>query len=520
MSELPAGWELCQLEDCVEILDSLRKPINNKERNSRIQGKKINELYSYFGATGQVGYIDDYLFSEELVALGEDAAPFLDAFKDKAYILNGKTWVNNHAHVLKGSIGVSNKYICHYLNQFNYHGYVNGATRLKLTQASMRQMPVILAPSSEQTRIANKLDSLIAKVEAAQTHLEKIPIILKRFRQSVLAAATSGEVTKEWREERSISLEGWVDYSLGDLALVQTGSTPLKNEKSYYVGGTIPWLTSTVTSKRVVLHSDNFVTEKAVKECRLKIFKPGTLLIAMYGEGKTRGQVTEISIEAAINQACAAVIVDEEKAYRDYIRLCIQSNYEKTRMMAEGGNQPNLNLSKVRSIPILLPSENEQIEIIRRVESLFVLVDTVEKQFNEAKASADKLTKSILTKAFKGDLVPQDPNDEPAEKLLERIKLLREQESQTIPKKQRAKTKPKTKQVITMKLDDAPTDYLTSLIKKQKEKIHADQLWRLSDMSIDDFYEKLRQEEEANLLTESVDDPKDRMTENRYLIAC
>ncbi|ECO5045598.1 restriction endonuclease subunit S, partial [Salmonella enterica] len=101
-ANIPNEWVTTKLEDVVEILDSLRVPINNTERQSRIDGKHESELYPYYGATGEVGKIDGYIFDEELVALGEDGVPFFDHLKTKAYFLHGKTWVNNHAHVLKG----------------------------------------------------------------------------------------------------------------------------------------------------------------------------------------------------------------------------------------------------------------------------------------------------------------------------------------------------------------------------------------------------------------------------------
>ncbi|HGV9214610.1 TPA: restriction endonuclease subunit S, partial [Escherichia coli] len=200
--KLPKGWVETQLENIVDILDSMRVPVNNSERQSRIAGKKENELYPYFGATGEVGKIDDYIFDEELVALGEDGVPFFDGHKNKAYMLYGKTWVNNHAHVIRAISGLShNKYLCHYLNQFDYHDYVNGGTRLKLTQANMRKLPVSLAPLAEQKIIAEKLDTLLAQVDSTKARLEQIPQILKRFRQAVLAAVVNGKLsknTKQW----------------------------------------------------------------------------------------------------------------------------------------------------------------------------------------------------------------------------------------------------------------------------------------------------------------------------------
>lgn len=142
----------------------------------------------------------------------------------------------------------------------------------------------------------------------------------------------------------------------------------------------------------------------------------------MYGEGKTRGQVTELGIPATINQACAAIVVNEEKVIRNYLKLALQANYFEMRELAEGGNQPNLNLSKIKEFPLPLPSMAEETEIVRRVETLIAYADRLEVRYAAARAQVEKLTPALLAKAFRGELVPQDPNDEPASVLLERIR--------------------------------------------------------------------------------------------------
>jgi type I restriction enzyme S subunit len=145
----------------------------------------------------------------------------------------------------------------------------------------------------------------------------------------------------------------------------------------------------------------------------------------MYGEGKTRGQVTELKIEATCNQACAAISVNETLANKDFVKIRLQENYEEVRKMAVGGAQPNLNLEKVREISICLPSMEEQAEIVRRVGQLFAFTDQLEALISVARARIERLPQSILAKAFRGELVPQEPNDEPASALLERIKAQR-----------------------------------------------------------------------------------------------
>ena len=127
--EAPEGWVIAPLGECVDILDNMRIPVNADDRKDR-QGD-----VPYYGATGQVGWINDFIFDEELVLLGEDGAPFLDKSKPISYIIQGKSWVNNHAHVLRAKKGITlNRFLKHALDANDYLDHVTGTTRLKLTQ--------------------------------------------------------------------------------------------------------------------------------------------------------------------------------------------------------------------------------------------------------------------------------------------------------------------------------------------------------------------------------------------------
>ena len=156
--KLPEGWAVCCLENVAKVLDNLRKPINSNERNSRIANKHESELFPYYGATGQVGFIDDYLVDGKFLLLGEDGAPFLDKYAIKSYPIKGKCWVNNHAHILKPLCDFD--YLMYYLNHVDYKDYVNGSTRLKLTQSDMRSIKILLPPLPEQKRISVKVKYL------------------------------------------------------------------------------------------------------------------------------------------------------------------------------------------------------------------------------------------------------------------------------------------------------------------------------------------------------------------------
>lgn len=178
-----AGKETENLDSLVDILDSQRIPINSTERMTRPGD------VPYYGATGQVGTIDKAIFDDTLILLGEDGVPFFDSSKHKAYEISGPAWVNNHAHVLKAKEDrVVQRYLLHYLNIFNYSGYVNGATRLKLTQGDMKRIPVPLPEMKIQMQIAQKIDSAIGEIQSLRELDNTKRELLAALRQSLLSS--------------------------------------------------------------------------------------------------------------------------------------------------------------------------------------------------------------------------------------------------------------------------------------------------------------------------------------------
>ena len=155
------------MEDIVDVLDNKRKPIRAEERAKRIDGEKT--LYPYYGATGFVGYIDEYLIDGKFILLGEDGAPFLDRYATKAYAVNGKIWVNTHAHILLPKIDF--EYLLNYLNAIEYSPYAKGTTRLKLTQGDMSNILVLLPPIEEQKRISKQIANVLSILQAISTEL-------------------------------------------------------------------------------------------------------------------------------------------------------------------------------------------------------------------------------------------------------------------------------------------------------------------------------------------------------------
>ena len=189
----------------------------------------------------------------------------------------------------------------------------------------------------------------------------------------------------------------WAWTVLGEVTDVGTGSTPSRTDASFWTDGTIPWITSGSTSRSPISTGDELVTKAAVKAHRLRVYPPGTLLVALYGQGKTRGQVAELGISAAINQACAAICpLEGIQSMQPYLKLLLEKQYDEMRSLSAGGAQPNLNVQKIKEVCVPLPPLAEQRRIVAKVEQLMALVDQLEAQLTASRATAAKLLDAIV----------------------------------------------------------------------------------------------------------------------------
>ena len=206
--DLPEGWVWTALGQIVDIHDHRRRPIKSEDRQKRIANRQPNELFPYYGATGKVGFIDGYLFDFPSILLGEDGAPFLDRQRNKAYFVEGKYWVNNHAHIITPQASTISGWLLHSLNFIDYGPHVGGSTRLKLTKADLERIPIPLAPLAEQQRIVARVDALFAEIAEGEAALEAARKGIDTFRRALLKAAVTGELTKDWRENNPVTETG------------------------------------------------------------------------------------------------------------------------------------------------------------------------------------------------------------------------------------------------------------------------------------------------------------------------
>ncbi|USD31265.1 MULTISPECIES: restriction endonuclease subunit S [Vibrio] len=287
-----------------------------------------------------------------------------------------------------------------------------------------------LAPLAEQKRIVEKLDEVLAQVDTIKARLDGIPDLLKRFRQSILASAVSGKLTEEYGFERSEQFE----CKLKEVLDITSGIAFKKSQ--YSEEGSRLLQIANVGYGKAKWDKESFVSLDLAQEYKDFCLSDCDLVMAL-NRPITNGTLKIAKIEsndlpATLYQRVARLRVKEAVVGTlslDYLFLCLRSSEFRKQVEAnlKGSDQPYLNTSTLGELVIDTYSLDEQKEIVRLVDQYFAFADTIEAQVKKAQARVDNLTQSILAKAFRGELVEQDPNDEPANKLLERIAAARKE---------------------------------------------------------------------------------------------
>lgn len=421
--KLPENWCWTYLTKVAECLDNFRKPINATERAGRIGN------IPYYGATGQVGWIDDFLTDENLVLLGEDGAPFLDLIKDKAYLISGKAWVNNHAHILRSPFGdTGNRYLLHYLNSFNYVGYVNGTTRLKLTQASMDTIPIPLPPLSEQQRIVDRIESLFAKLDEAKEKAQTVVDSFETRKAAILHKAFTGELTAKWREEHGLRMESWKKRHINEVARPRAGYA-FDSKKFTNTGYQVIRMGNLYGETLDLFRKPVFISEDDVDDSILNraLIKDGDILITLTGTKYKRDYGYAVCVSSPnkllVNQRilCLTPFACVE---RNYLLYYLKSNlFRDVFFSCETGgvNQGNVSSKFVENIEIPIPTFDEQLEITTVLDRTLAHEQQAKEAAEAVLAQIDLMKKSILARAFRGELGTNDPSEESAVELLKEI---------------------------------------------------------------------------------------------------
>lgn len=437
-------WKISKLEEVCEILDNKRVPISSKNR--------ISGIYPYYGASGIVDYIDKYIFDEELVLIGEDGAKW-GAFENSAFIVSGKYWVNNHAHILKPNNEILiNKFLVYFLNYSNLEKYITGATVKKLNQQKLKQIEILLPPLEEQIRIVKILDSAFANIDRSIELVKANLANLDELAQSVLDRAfnplgdsidstesTQNPSTHDTQSPYPLP-QHWEWKSLGEMCKILNGGTPdtknpvfwdlnqshevqtdksvvgvggevergegatsqfkplhpLAKEKSYY------WATLVDTKQKYLHSTQRKITQKGLDSSNATLLPVNSVI---FSSRASIGEVCIAKVETATNQGYKNFVCDENVLYYEFLYFALQRFAKEIESLAQGTTYKEVSKAKISEFQIPLPKDiKEQEQIAMHLDSVFDKIQKLKELYNAQLQDYEELKQSLLTQAFSGKL--------------------------------------------------------------------------------------------------------------------
>lgn len=404
----------------------------------------------------------------------------------------------NQAIAFTSSSQIVNRYLFWFLRfrreELNSLG--KGGTQRNISQTVIKSIKFPVAPHLEQYRIVAEIEKQVTRLDAAIAALKRARVNLKRYRAVVLKAACEGRLVPteaalahaegreyetagallartlterraKWEADQLTKMstagtppkgtawrakyvepvppkedelpplpEGWVWACIGQAFRVSIGATPSRGRPDYW-DGDIPWVSSGEVAFRPIFESRECMTVEGLRNTSTELHPPGTVLLGMIGEGKTRGQAAILKISACNNQNSAAIEVSEAGLSPEYIYRFFEKQYQETRRISSGNNQPALNKSRVEDIAFPLPPLAEQHRIAAEAERRLSVVDHLASIAERSLVRGERLRQAILRLAFEGRLVLQSPDDEPAAHLLERIHAERATDPEARPRARR-----------------------------------------------------------------------------------
>ena len=499
---LPDGWTQTRLSEvCSKIVDGSHNPPKATHSGfpmlsaRNIQDRRVN--FDDFRFINEGDFSNEHARTN--VQAGDVLLTIVGTIGRTAVVAEGiKPFALQRSVAVLKPKEIDPRYLSYLLESPTLQRYfqenAKGTAQKGIYLKALAEVEISLAPLNEQKRIADKLDELLARIDACRERLDRMPQILKRFRQAVLSAATSGVLTEEWREWKGRQLD-WKGNSGAEVfPFITSGS---RGWAAYYADSGSKFLRvgnlDHETIKLDLSHIQYVNPPIDAEGVRTKV-KVGDILISITADVGMIGFVSEDIGEAYINQHLCLARQNGSNvgAYLAYYLASPIGGLQQLTAAQRGATKAGLTLGDIRNIIINIPEEDEQHEIVRRVERLFAFVDLLEARYTAGLEQVAQLTPSLLDKAFRGELVPQDTNDEPASELLKRIKERKanEHEQKRKPRVNTVKNERymKTKPITTL-------DELVSVLDQLGGDAMADRLVMESGLSddIDRFFEIVRE---------------------------
>ena len=321
---------------------------------------------------------------------------------------------------LKSEDSIRKKYLYYFFLQKQFLSdcikSAKGSAQLNMSTEWLKNYPITLPPFAEQQRIINRIEILFTKLDKAKENALVVVNSLKTLKAAILYKAFTGALTAMWRKSATTP---WICKKIKDCCKLGSGGTPSRKNPDFYTGN-IPWIKTGEIGWNNIYDSEEQITQNAITNSSAKCYAPGAVLVAMYGMGATRGKAGILCVRAATNQAICVLEPKKDIIYNRYLLYYFMRNYWDIREKSVGGNQLNLSAAIIKELYIDIPPLNEQKEIVRILDRLFAKEQQIKESAQAVLDQIDLIKKSILSRAFRGELGTNDPTDEPAVKMLKR----------------------------------------------------------------------------------------------------
>ena len=418
-NELPKDWELKKFVDiCLPKEGLKRGPFGSAIKKEYFvpDGNKVYEQSNaiYDDAFRGKYFINDEKYEElkSFNVVPGDIIVSCSGTLGRITIIptNAKKGVINQA-LLRIRISentISKKYFIYFFRSTDFQRKIlvqsqGTAITNMVGMKDFKEIEIPLPPLPTQQTIVSKIEELFSELDKGIEDLKTAQQQLKVYRQCVLKYAFEGKLTNENVKEGELP-DGWKWKTIGDIFEVHIGSTPKRNIPEYWEG-TINWVSSGEIAFCNITKTKEKISSLGLENTSCKVHPVGTVIIAMIGEGKTRGQAAILKIEASHNQNTAAIRVNNTSYVSELLYYYLFLKYQDNRKVGSGNNQKALNKERVKNIPIPLLSLNEQHQIVQEIESRLSIADKMEESIKVSLLKAEALRQSILKKAFSGELV-------------------------------------------------------------------------------------------------------------------
>jgi len=368
-----AAWKLKKLGEVAHFFNTKRQALN------ALQRKKRAGIYPYYGASGIIGYVNDYHLDGEFILLSEDGANIISRKKQLVFVVSGKMWVGNHVHVLRAK-GL-NTFLAIALSRLNYRKYNTGSVQPKLPLKVCKNISFYVPSLPEQQKISAFLQAINQRINNLVEQLR----LWQQYKTHVMRQIFSRRL--RFGKGVTSNYAAWQYKTLQQVATFFSGGTPRSTNKHFYTGN-IPFIGSGDIGNKTV---NKYINSIALQNSSSKLVKQGDLLYALYGA--TSGTVAISPISGAINQAVLCIRSTENTHY--LYQLLAHKKQQITVKYLQGG-QGNLSAGIIKNLVLPFPSLAEQAQISYFLRS----IDTKITQLNKRLHSSQRFKKVLLQQLF------------------------------------------------------------------------------------------------------------------------